>query len=894
MTSTRTLAAMAIFAIVSAGCGGDSSPVDPGTPVPATIAIQAGDQQQAAAGEAVAIPPAVIVRDAQGKPVPGATVSFSVTAGGGAVTGASQATNSAGVATVASWTLGPSGDQRLSAKVGSLPAVTFQAGIVPGTEQHVGSFGSGGGTLAISDPGSPYDGLTLTVPAGTVTGQTEWRLRVASGQPGLSLPAGFQVAGPAIEVSTDQARGGKLMTLEVPVDAGEDEMVFLALHDPLRGVTELLPTVKRTANSVVAMTTHLRGDLILGSEPVASSAAALPPGVAASEIAAVDVGAELIPVILEDIAEGLSVALNRWPVVDHGSFRFPGGMGLGISALQIVGSGGGYPSFEGAVRKLPIPGAYAESGPLAAVLIAQQKVATGLSEIMGDLTAALNESPARDELVLQNTIANMRVTGRAGMIAAMVNDAGRQTALAVSAIAGTAGGLTVVSPATEEPTQITLSAGGMFGSFSMPLIAPGNPLPVTNLVPLSSFVTPFVELRSIAGEIGKLGRTIEGPARDAINNQLATEARLAPIPVEIRHFQDDDWISTLTTRIVARRKTAQIRILGHTTTIHLPDGAEIARTEGAPISVDTLGLGAIGDAVGEVARTLSTFTAGVGGILQQISVSNSRLVLAPFEVEPAEVVIDTDDLVVELEAKVPHPPAEGFRIEWDWGDGEKTEALGLTTASHEYESVGGYQVIATLMTSAARTRLAVDTVRVRRKAAVWVGSVYGQETSTVPGHLRTVYSEATDLRFEFAAEQDGIARFDLVEGQLKVWNEVPCADYISPVVAVDLASSDWPMWLLTSESNPETPGEPGPEGGPWYRGNASAGGLEVYNKVCPVSQSDNPEPYVFARSWLWFDTSSEAWTRSSDPRVMEGTFQSQNSPGVISQWTWRFERIDAE
>jgi hypothetical protein len=66
---------------------------------------------------------------------------------------------------------------------------------------------------------------------------------------------------------------------------------------------------------------------------------------------------------------------------------------------------------------------------------------------------------------------------------------------------------------------------------------------------------------------------------------------------------------------------------------------------------------------------------------------------------------------VELEASVPSPPSEGYRIEWNWGDGVTTEQLGLTTASHEYEAAANYDVVATLTTNAGR-KLAVDTVRV--------------------------------------------------------------------------------------------------------------------------------------------------------------------------------------
>ena len=76
--------------------------------VAAQIAVQAGDGQTANVSSAVPIPPAVVVRDQFGSPVPGWSVTFAVASGGGSVTGANATTNTSGIATVGSWTLGSS------------------------------------------------------------------------------------------------------------------------------------------------------------------------------------------------------------------------------------------------------------------------------------------------------------------------------------------------------------------------------------------------------------------------------------------------------------------------------------------------------------------------------------------------------------------------------------------------------------------------------------------------------------------------------------------------------------------------------------------------------------------------------------------------------------------
>ncbi len=75
-------------------------------PGAAGIAINGGNNQSSAAGQAVPIPPSVKVNNTEGNPASGVTVTFAVTSGGGSITGATAVSNAAGIATVGSWTLG--------------------------------------------------------------------------------------------------------------------------------------------------------------------------------------------------------------------------------------------------------------------------------------------------------------------------------------------------------------------------------------------------------------------------------------------------------------------------------------------------------------------------------------------------------------------------------------------------------------------------------------------------------------------------------------------------------------------------------------------------------------------------------------------------------------------
>jgi hypothetical protein len=138
----------------------------------ASLAKNAGDNQNAAAGSVVPIPPSVLVKDANGNPKSEVSVTFAVVSGGGSITGATAVTNAAGVATVGSWTLGSSaGVNSLSASVTGLPSVTFIAGAISNfcTDRSTHTFGTtSSGTFSSNDcqfsDGSFVDFYSTSVP----------------------------------------------------------------------------------------------------------------------------------------------------------------------------------------------------------------------------------------------------------------------------------------------------------------------------------------------------------------------------------------------------------------------------------------------------------------------------------------------------------------------------------------------------------------------------------------------------------------------------------------------------------------------------------------------------------------------------------------------------------
>lgn len=135
-----------------------------------------GDGQQGFAGEALPVPIAVLVSDANGHPASNITVTFRVASGGGSVSPAFERTAADGIAR-ATWTLGIDSAQLASASAGDLTA-TFHATAAPERLAVVtDSLKQGRVTLAYGD--------TLAARGGSREGYTWSLVR------GSSLPAGL-------------------------------------------------------------------------------------------------------------------------------------------------------------------------------------------------------------------------------------------------------------------------------------------------------------------------------------------------------------------------------------------------------------------------------------------------------------------------------------------------------------------------------------------------------------------------------------------------------------------------------------------------------------------------------------------------------------------------------
>lgn len=726
-----------LLAILLASCGGANESVDPpvsGTP--ASIAIAAGDQQQAAAGGAVTVAPAVTVRDAAQKVLSGVTVQFAVAAGGGTLQQSSAVTDGSGVARVGGWTLGTTGEQRITATAGSLPAVTFHATILIPAGPIQTSISPIGGSFEITTPGHPYKGLRLAIPSGTFSG-TEVLLVAVAQNPSLpSLSPGFRVSGPVLEVTSSQVRGSKLMTLHVPIAHGANERVLLAFHDPVRHITEIMPTVYRDDSLLVVLAAHLRPDLLAG------------PGIAGvgSSLRGTDPVGWLMPIAYQlpmpAVSSVLASLSERWPVLDYGSASQPDGFGPAIPIMQALAAAMDQ-SLAQLDAGLQTPGFYADPAQLAAIARTYQQTAGTTSAMLAQYDAAskavisglgfLRDPRGTgslrtmlpkiqiDELANHAILASLSLSGKPQLVA-LIRDVLGGPPIFATAVAGSETSVNMLMPSAQAIASLVRSPA--LGFQSIPVLPVGDqpPVSVGQVVPLSSFLVDF---QPAAGTFTNLLQTLAMPrgstARNAANDQMLAAAGLPLVSVETQADVGTDFIPGLQNIIMARSRTIRVRITGGGAgmgglgiKIDLSfTGAQIAQVQGTDI-IPLADVPEFANAANLVPTdVVISLVAQLGGPLRQLTASQVRVIKAPFDVTPVTSTIAAPFTDLSFTASVPMPPATGYSIEWAWGDGNFTENSNSTTATHQFVVVKDYKVIATLLSKPDRKVLAVETVDVQ-------------------------------------------------------------------------------------------------------------------------------------------------------------------------------------
>ena len=198
-----------VQAVVS-GVGSATFTATAAAGAPARIRIVSGNDQSGQVGTQLGAALVVVVEDHDGNAVPGATVTWQVTDGGGSVAPASSTTGASGQAST-EWTLGSApGTQKVRASAGAAGHADFQASATTGAPS----------VLAIAT--QPSAGATTGVPLAT---QPVIQLRDASGND-------VQQAGVSVTVAIASGSGRLTGTTSRTTDAsGRAVFTDLAIAD---------------------------------------------------------------------------------------------------------------------------------------------------------------------------------------------------------------------------------------------------------------------------------------------------------------------------------------------------------------------------------------------------------------------------------------------------------------------------------------------------------------------------------------------------------------------------------------------------------------------------------------------------------------------------------------
>ncbi|HEX9632270.1 MAG TPA: hypothetical protein VGA02_07370, partial [Gemmatimonadales bacterium] len=266
---------------------------------PATLEIVNGDGQSAVAGTAVAVAPEVRVLDADGLPVPGVTVTFAITGGGGIVAGGTPVTDTMGLAAITSWTLGTTaGPNGLEASVNGLNGAftaTGLAGAASQLELVSGDAQSGTVGAALALPlvvraedanGNPVAGATVDWVAGaggvsagaTVTdgdglAQVTWTLGTTPGAQGTTATLNGTTATVDFTATATAGAAARLEFTVQPTDVQQGAIITPAVavtaYDDFDNVA-----IGFTGTVTVALLAN-PGNATLGGTPAAAAVAGI-------------------------------------------------------------------------------------------------------------------------------------------------------------------------------------------------------------------------------------------------------------------------------------------------------------------------------------------------------------------------------------------------------------------------------------------------------------------------------------------------------------------------------------------------------------------------------------------------------------------------------------------
>jgi hypothetical protein len=670
--------------------------------------VQAGDNQEAAPGAPVAVPPVFLVKDGQGRPFAGATVAFAVASGGGSIERSSGVSAVDGTVSPGAWTLGPAeGANQLRATMGSLqPTVaTAQARhpLVVLVDQAVGPSGA---TITYSKPGDPLHGLRLEIPAGAYSSPGQWTITYRAATSGPVRP-GLVPGGPMVTVKTTQGRAAKLLKLRLPIRTAQDSFPRVYFYDAVADYLEPVPVIAFDATSVTIGTTHFSSAEL--ARPVAAS---LLGGFAPRRLASAqnDPGLLLGPFVgtlswLKMNPQGVETpfrpADDGWEFPNHGSYLTPNGQpsGHSISAFSWYSHFSTNGTTSMALSRMfdRIPGPHWPDNPGYRVAALAERDADWMSA--GPVLIAMNgtqqytgmSSDHGQQLLMAY---NMLTTHQPQLVAA-TGPGGGFVALVVIRVSENE--IEVMDPNNPASSFNIAFQGGSFQPFTLPSIVGGLSQTYNRIVMVGS--------TAIVGIVpARLSELFQGkPVGDQ------------EFPAYTIQYHDSDlnvWHTVTSSRLEVPANDLMLRVFCPSCSGHLPVtgtavpgqtafdvfdhlGNLLGSDRGAghvsfqvPAGATKIGVHVLGKCASCGSRWLHVDYRELAINASLISISPNPLVLQP----------GVQGTLTALNAGNNTPPQ--VRYDWTFGDGTTAQVTNTNTVQKSYATVGSFDVGVTVTNTA--------------------------------------------------------------------------------------------------------------------------------------------------------------------------------------------------
>ena len=192
-----------------------------------------------------------------------------------------------------------------------LPIPTGAISVGPSVVAASQMVGASGGTITISKPGSPLDGMVIDIPAGSHDGDGQYNVSTSPVQ-NHTFGEHFNPITPLIAIENGGGYSNELISVRIPVEVPADHFAMAFYYDEETGTLEGIPFTSMDDKSVTIVTRHFSKLLV-----------------------SIIRNTVLDDLLKEGIDSGFRPGGDDWQFTNRGSFIEPGGhcAGQSISAM---------------------------------------------------------------------------------------------------------------------------------------------------------------------------------------------------------------------------------------------------------------------------------------------------------------------------------------------------------------------------------------------------------------------------------------------------------------------------------------------------------------------------------------------------------------------------------